>query len=137
MWSTMCWRTTCSMRSVARAGRTKSTAPTSVVVRNVTKLLCVCGFIYLFLFSRPIDFLKHRAVIFFVFIRSLWFVCPFTEVLQEIRRDITRKVWILLKRPASVPPSRDYGVAGQDRFERKGTKRTGYWLADTNSTNSH
>src|SRR4029077_2946731 len=30
----------------------------------------------------------------FVFIRCLWFVCPFTEVLQEIRRDITRKVWI-------------------------------------------
>jgi hypothetical protein len=32
----------------------------------------------------------------FVFIRYLWFVCPFTEVLQEIRRDITRKVWILV-----------------------------------------
>src|SRR4029077_3385331 len=27
---------------------------------------CVCRFIYFFLFSRPIDFLKHRAVIFFV-----------------------------------------------------------------------
>src|SRR6516162_1111398 len=27
----------------------------------------------------------------FVFIRCVSFVCPFTEVLQEIRRDITRK----------------------------------------------
>src|SRR5713226_2691501 len=40
----------------------------------------------------------------FVFIRCLWFVCPFTEVLQEIRRDITRKVWIFFGKTAGYVP---------------------------------
>jgi hypothetical protein len=72
---------------------------------------------------------------------------PFTEVLQEIRPDITRKVWKFFKKFA-VSPSGDDGMAVPDRFEQKGTKRTSYWLADTNlkawpslrvrcSTNSH
>ena|SRR6476469_4204473 len=38
------------------------------VVVDLNKFIvgCVCRFIYFFLFSRPIDFLKHRALIFFV-----------------------------------------------------------------------
>jgi len=40
----------------------------------------------------------------FVFISCLWFVCPFTEVLQEIRRDITRKVWIFFGKTADYVP---------------------------------
>src|SRR5437764_12639988 len=61
---------------------------------------------------------------------------PFTEVLQEIRPDITRKVWRFFKKLA-VSSSGDPGMAGPDRLEQKGTKRTNYWLADTNFTNSH
>ena len=38
------------------------------VVVDLNKFIvgCVCRFIYFFLFSRPIDFLKQRALIFFV-----------------------------------------------------------------------
>jgi hypothetical protein len=50
---------------------------------------------------------------------------PFTEVLQEIRPDITRKVWIFFKKLA-VSPSGDYGMASPDRLEQKGTERTNY-----------
>src|SRR6516162_8663640 len=47
----------------------------------------------------------------FAFIRCLWFVCPFTEVLQEIRRDITRKVWIFLGKTADyVAPDQQQAV---------------------------
>jgi hypothetical protein len=76
-----------------------------------------------------------------------WFVFPLTEVLQEIRPDITRKVSIFLR---SLRSRRQGTAAWQapDRLEQKGTKRTSYWLADTNlkawpslrvrcSTNSH
>src|SRR5215471_11080693 len=93
MWSTICWRTTW-MRSVARVGRTKRTAPTSVAVTNATKLLFVCRFIYFFLFSRRLSNFVSSSLVFIVVPLFCCFVFPFTEVLQEIRRDITRKVWI-------------------------------------------
>src|SRR5215831_992142 len=51
------------MRSVARAGRTKRTVPTSVAVTNVRSAQG----------KRPIDFLERRVLIFFVFIRRLSF----------------------------------------------------------------
>src|SRR5262245_28981027 len=68
MWSTICWRTTDSMRSVANAGRTKRAAPRSVAVTNAAKLFCVCRFIYFFLFSRPIFvFIFCSSVLFLLF----------------------------------------------------------------------
>ncbi len=73
----------------------------------------------------------------FIFLFSFcWFVLPFTEVLQEIRRDITREVCIFCR----DLPSRHRGTTAwqaPDRLEQKGRKRTGYYLADTNFTNSH
>ena len=50
---------------------------------------------------------------------------PFTEVVRKIRRKVTREIWIFFKKLA-VSPSGDYGMAGPDRLEQKGTKRTNY-----------
>jgi len=49
----------------------------------------------------------------------------FTEVVRKIRRKVTREIWIFFKKLA-VSPSEDYGTAGPDRLEQKGTKRTNY-----------
>jgi len=49
----------------------------------------------------------------------------FTEVVRKIRRKVTREIWIFFKKLA-VSPSGDYGTAGPDRLEQKGTKRTNY-----------
>src|SRR5438067_1239267 len=47
-----------------------------------------------------------------------WFVCPFTEVLQEIRRDITRKVWWAPAIEAAVLPA--ISVTLRPTFRRLG-----------------
>ena len=53
-------------------------------------------------------------------------VLPLTEVLQEIRRDITRKIWSFFLRILRSRCRETAAWQAPDRFEQKGTKRTGY-----------